>query len=143
MGKILETCKNFAGNQVKEKGNVLRCGVVSTFSDLELVAFSITAEALNIDSENYLFKWLNAESSSAISNQISRRQYNQRRKKAMLLRENIRKSIAKEFDGGEDIFCIDSKTVKVCQNSCASRCQMGKDDIENVPSWGYCTSQNL
>ena len=27
-GKILEICKKFAGNQVNEKGNVPRCGVV-------------------------------------------------------------------------------------------------------------------
>ena len=60
-GKILEICKKFPGNQVNEKGNVPRCGVVPTFSDLEVVALSITAEALSIDSENYLFKRLNTE----------------------------------------------------------------------------------
>ena len=131
-GKILEICKKFAGNQENEKGNVPRCGVVPTFSDLEVVAFSITAEALSIDSENYLFKRLNAECPGAIPNLISRRQYNQRRKKTMLLGENIRKSIAKEIDGGEDVFSIDSKPVKVCQNARANRCQMGKDDIELI-----------
>jgi len=34
--KILEICKKFAENQVNEKGNVTRCGVVPTFSDLEV-----------------------------------------------------------------------------------------------------------
>ena len=61
----------------------------------------------------------------------------------MLFGENIRKSIAKELDEGEDTFSIDSKPVKVCQNFRAIRCQMGKDDIENAPFWGYCTSQNM
>ena len=140
---ILEICKKFAGNHVNEKGNVPRCGVVPTFSDLEVVAFSITAEALSIDSENYLFKRLNAECPGAIPNLISRRQYNQRRKKTMLLGEKIRQSIAREIDGGEDVFSIDSKPVKVCQNARANRCQMGRDDIEHAPSWGYCASQNM
>lgn len=54
--KILGICKQFAGNQVNEKGNVARCGVVPTFSDLEVIALSITAEAFSIDSENYLLK---------------------------------------------------------------------------------------
>ncbi len=63
--KILEICKKFAGNQVDEKGNVPRCGFVPTFSDLEVVALSITAEALSIDSENYLFKRLNTECQEA------------------------------------------------------------------------------
>ena len=83
--KILGICKQFAGNRVNEKGNVARCGVVPTFSDLEVIALSITAEAFSIDSENYLFKRLNAECPEAIPNLITRRQYNQRRKKTMQL----------------------------------------------------------
>ena len=120
-GKILEICKKFAGNQVNEKGNVPRCVVGPTFSDLGVAAFSITSEALSIDRENYLFKRLNAECPGAITNLISRRQYNQRRKKTMLLGENIRQSIAKEIDGGENVFSINSKPVKVCQNTRANR----------------------
>lgn len=53
-GKDLEICMKFAENQVNEKGNVPRCGVVPTFSDLEVVAFSGTVEVLSIDSENYI-----------------------------------------------------------------------------------------
>ena len=89
-GKILEICKKFAGNLVNEKGNVPRCGVVPTFSDLEVVALSITAEALSIDSENYLFRRLNTECPGAIPNLITRRQYNQCRKKTMMFGETIR-----------------------------------------------------
>ena len=133
-GKILEICKKFAGNLVNKKGNVPRRGVVPTFSDLEVVTLSITAEALSIDSENYLFKRLNTECPGAIPNLITRRQYNQRRKKTMMLGENIRQAIAKAIDGGETVFCIDSKPVKVCQNARANRCQMGKDDMEHAPS---------
>lgn len=141
--KILGICKQFAGNRVNEKGNVARCGVVPTFSDLEVIALSITAEAFSIDSENYLFKRLNAECPEAIPNLITRRQYNQRRKKTMQLGEYIRQSMAKAIDGGEFVFSIDSKPVKVCQNARAGRCQIGKDDIEHAPSWGYCASQNM
>ena len=67
-GKIFEICMEFAGNQVNEKGNVPRRGAVPTFSDLEVVALSITAEALSIDSENYLFNRLNTECPGAIPN---------------------------------------------------------------------------
>jgi len=141
--KILEICKKFAENQVNEKGNVTRCGVVPTFSDLEVVALSITAGAFSIDSENYLFNRLNSECPGAIPNLITRRQYNQCRKKTMMLGESIRQFIAKAIDGGEDVFSIDSKPVKVCQNARANRCQMGKDDIEHAPAWGYCASQNM
>ncbi len=141
--KILEICKQFAGNRVNEKGNVPRRGVVPTFSDLEVVALSITAEAFSIDSENNLFNRLNSDCTDAIPNLISRRQYNQRRKLTMRLGEDIRQSIAKAIDGGETVFSIDSKPVKVCQNARAARCQMGKTDIEHAPAWGYCSSQNM
>jgi len=141
--KIFEICKNFAGNQVNEKGNVPRRGVVPTFSDLEVIALSITAEAFGIDSENYLFNRLNKECPGAIPNLITRRQYNQRRKLTSQLGENIRKAIACAIDGGESVFCIDSKPVKVCQNARANRCAMGKTDIDRAPAWGYCASQNM
>lgn len=36
--KILEICKQCAGNQVNDKRNVPHCGMVPTFSDLEVVA---------------------------------------------------------------------------------------------------------
>lgn len=142
-GKILKICTKFAENQVNEKGNITRCGVVPTFSDLEVVALSITAEAFSIDSENYLFNRLNSECPGAIPSLITRRQYNQRRKKTMSLGESIHQAIAKAIDGGEDVFSIDSKPVKVCKNARASRCQMGRDDIEHAPAWGYCASQNM
>lgn len=40
--RILGICKDFTGNSVNELGNVLRCGVVPKFSDLEVIALGIT-----------------------------------------------------------------------------------------------------
>lgn len=141
--KFLEICKQYAGNQVNDKGNVPRRGVVPTFSDLEVVALSFTAEAFSIDSENCLFARLCSECPQAIPNLITRRQFNQRRKQTRLLGESIRKSIARAVDGGEFVFCIDSKPVKVCQNARAKRCAMGRGDMSLAPAWGYCASQGI
>ncbi len=66
--EILEICKQFAENHVNEKGNVVRCGVVPKFSDIEVIALSITAEAFGIDSDNYLFNCLNNEFPNALPN---------------------------------------------------------------------------
>ena len=140
--KILDVCKSFAKNQVNDRGNITRPGVVPKFSDLEVIALSITAEACGIDSENLLFNRLNNECPGKIPNLISRRQFNARRKKTMYLGEDIRKRLAEMMDGGEFLFSIDSKPIKVCQNARAKRCAMGKDDFERAPAWGYCASQN-
>ena len=49
--KILNICKQIAGNLVNESGNVSRRGVIPKFSDLEVVALNMTSEAVGIDSE--------------------------------------------------------------------------------------------
>ena len=53
-GKILEICKQYSKNLVNELGNTTKRGVVPKFSDLEVIALSLTAEAMSIDSENCL-----------------------------------------------------------------------------------------
>ena len=142
-GKILDIFKKFAGNRVNDLGNAPRRGVVPKFSDLEVLALSATAEVFGIDSENYLFYRLRNECADGLPNLITRRQYNQRRKLTYHLGEEIRKDIAAAMDGSEDVFSIDSKPVKVCQNARAARCAMGRETPDLAPAWGYCASQNM
>lgn len=77
--KLLNICKQIAGNLVNESGNVPRRGVVPKFSDLEVVALHMASEAVGIDSESLLFAKLQ-EYMAEMPNLISRRQYNDRRK---------------------------------------------------------------
>jgi len=140
--KILDLCKSFSKDLVNEKGNMPRRGVVPRFSDLEVIALSITAETESIDSENRLFVMLKSLASD-MPNLISRRQYNDRRKLTAGLCEEIRKRMALAMDGGEDYFCIDSKPVEVCRLSRGKRCKMGKGTPEIAPNFGYCASQGV
>ncbi|TWJ17822.1 hypothetical protein JN06_00393, partial [Bacteroides zoogleoformans] len=71
--KILEICKEFSEDLVTEAGNVRRPGPVPRFSDLEVIALSMAAEAEEIDSENWLFEAKLKECRSSIPNLISRR----------------------------------------------------------------------
>ncbi len=89
-------------NLVNESGNVPRRGPVPKFSDLEVVALSLTAETESIDSEKWLFDYKLQEYKDSIPNLISRRQFNDRRKKTSGLCEELRKRIAMEMDGGEE-----------------------------------------
>ena len=72
--KILEICKQFSENLVNDSGNVPRRGPVPKFSDLEVVALSLTAETESIDSEKWLFDYKLQEYKDSIPNLISRRQ---------------------------------------------------------------------
>lgn len=88
--KILEICKQFSENLVNESGNVPRRGPVPKFSDLEVVALSLTAETESIDSEKWLFDYKLQEYKDCIPNLISRRQFNDRRKKTSGQCEELR-----------------------------------------------------
>ena len=97
--RILEVCKRFSQDLVSDKGNIPRCGVVPRFSDLEVIALSLTEETMGYDSECYLFSRLE-DYRSKLPHLISRRQYNDRRKYTAALCEKIRKRVAESLDGG-------------------------------------------
>jgi hypothetical protein len=59
--KMLDICKQFGKEFTNERGNISRRGAVPRFSDLEVIALSLTAEALSIDSENLLFVKLSTD----------------------------------------------------------------------------------
>ena len=140
--KFLEICKRISHDLVTEKGNILRPGPVPRFSDLEVIALSMAAETEEIDSENWLFEARLKECRDSIPNLISRRQFNDRRKTVSGLQEQIRSRMAREMDGGEDYFCIDSKPIEVCRVARGKRCVMGRDgDFAKAPDLGYCASQ--
>lgn len=100
--KILEICKFFSENLVTEEGNIRRPGPVPKFSDLEVIALSLTAESESIDSEKWLFDCKLQEYKDCFPNLISRREYNDRRKKTARLCEEIRKRIVMKMDGAKN-----------------------------------------
>lgn len=140
--KMLDICKQIGKEFTNEQGNMPRCGVVPRFSDLEIIALSLTSESLSIDSENLLFSKLESDYRGDFPNLISRRQYNDRRKYLFGLTDYIRKAMVKEIDEHEDVFSVDSKPVEICRISRSSRNKVGKANYEKAPSKGFCASQN-
>lgn len=139
--KILEVIKDIIGDETNEKGNYLRRGTVPKFSDIEVIALSLTAECLSIDSENYLFSKLNKEYINDFENLISRRQYNDRRKQLFEKTEVVRKSMAERINKQADVFAIDSMPLEICKISREQRNKMGKESEHHCPDKGYCASQ--
>ena len=119
-------CKNRAGRKDK-------------MSDLEVVALSLTAEFMSIDSENSLFNQLK---NGQISNLIERSQFNKRRRKLFLFSEQVRTKLASYFLEFEDYFIVDSMPLEICKFSRHNRIKICKDEFETAPSKGFCASQN-
>ena len=142
--KILEICKQFSENLVNELGNVPRRGSIPKFSDLEVVALSLTVETESIDSKKWLFDYKLQEYKSNIPNFISRRQFNDRRKKMARLCEELRKRIVMKIDGGKDQFFVDSKPIEVCRGAREKHCKMGRTgDFLQAPDFGFYASLNI
>ena len=140
--KMLNICKETGKNYTNEHGNIPRCGVVPRFSDLEVIALSLTAESHSIDSENLLFAKLVSEYKKDFPNLISRRQYNDRRKFLFGLTDTIRTGMVKSIDEYENVFSVDSKPVEICRISRSRRNKVGKTDYDRAPSKGFCASEN-
>ncbi len=111
------------------------------FSDIEVIAMSLTAECLSIDSENYLFSKLNKEYRNEFENMISRRQYNDRRKLLFEKTETVRKLLSERLNRQADVFAIDSMPLEICKLSREQRNKMGKESPHHAPDKGYCASQ--
>ena len=139
--KIIEVIKEIIGADINEKGNFLRRGTNPKFSDIEVIALSLTAECLSIDSENYLFAKLNKEYLDDFKNLISRRQYNDRRKLLFEKTESIRKLMSERLNKQADVFAIDSMPLEICKISREQRNKMGKESAAHSPDKGYCASQ--
>lgn len=138
--KILRICKDFSKN-ISELQRKPKPGPKPTMSDLEIIALAITAEVFQIDSENMLITLLK-NAKHTIKNLISRRQYNDRKKRLCLAAEELRKKVVERIDSSENVFIVDSKPVEVCKFARANRCKFSKDDYcEFMPSFGYCASQ--
>lgn len=139
--KIVGVLKDIIGDEINEKGNFLRRGTKPRFSDIEVIALSLTAECLSIDSENSLFSKLHKEYMSVFTNLISRRQYNDRRKLLFEKTENVRKLMSGRLNKQADVFAIDSMPLEICKISREKRNKMGKESEHHSPDKGYCASQ--
>lgn len=139
--KIIEVVKQIIGSEVNVSGNYLRRGTKPKFSDISVIAMSLTAECLGIDSENYLFSKLNKEYFGEFENMISRRQYNDRRKLLFEKTERVRKLMVSSLNRQVDVFAIDSMPLEICKLSREKRNKMGKESLIHCPDKGYCASQ--
>ncbi len=139
--KIFEVVKAIVKDETDTQGNYARRGTKPRFSDMEVIALSLTAECLSIDSEHYLFVKLRNEYSNDFKNIISRRQYNYRRKVLFEKTEHVRKLLAARRNSGADVFAIDSMPIEICKLSREGRNKMGKESARHSPDKGYCASQ--
>ena len=87
-------------------------------------------------SQIWLFDYRLQEHKSKFPNLISRRQFNDRRKKTAGLCEEIRKRIAMKMDGEEEQFFVDSKPIGGVSGG-------KRETVQDGTYWGLFTSSGL
>ncbi|MFW0717497.1 IS982 family transposase [Pedobacter sp. N23S346] len=130
------------GNDLPVTGTYLRPGPKPKFSDIEIIALSLTAEATGIISENHLFHILNSDYKLDFPNILSRRQYNDRLKNLFKIIEHVRNKIVSIMNHHTDVFAIDSMPMEICKLSREHRSTFSKGHDFESPGKGFCASQN-
>lgn len=138
----MHVLKEILGDSYPPAGNLLRPGPKPKFTDIEVIALSLTAECLGIDSELYLFAKLEADYKEVFPFLISRRQYNDRRKSLFPWQVTIREKVVARLNGLCNLFAIDSMPIEICKMARMERNKMGKEKEYSQPDKGYCASQN-
>lgn len=107
-------------------------------SNLEIIAMSLTAEYMSLDSECQLFRTIDG---TYLSGLIERSVYNRRKRKLLSLLEIIRSKLCLNFNEFEDYFIVDSMPLEVCKNARSKRSTICKEEYYAWPDKGYCASQ--
>ncbi|TQM49927.1 DDE family transposase [Arcticibacter tournemirensis] len=141
--KILEISKLALTEYMLADGNFFKYRNLPKLSDIEIVALSITSEALGIDSENLLFSKLRTEYSGEFPNLIDRSNYNRRRKRLQDYIALVAQPISEIINPDNHQFIIDSVPVPICQNVRISRTSICREDLHVQPSRGYHASHRL
>ncbi len=106
-------------------------------SDCELLALTLTAEAIGIDSETYLFGKLHKDYCQDFPHLIHRCNYNRRRKVLGGYLQLLNQSLADEMNVGENVFIVDSIPVPICKIVREKSAKICKENFETAPDKGY------
>jgi len=141
--KIFPIVKSALKDFILPCGNLNRYKNPSKMTDIEVITISVLAEALSIDSENWLFSKLKKEYSSQFPNLIDRSNYNRRRKKLMPYLGCVGEWVSNIVDDESKTVIIDSIPIPICQKPRISRSKICRDDPMVQPTHAYHASHKI
>lgn len=106
-------------------------------NDWEIIALSLCAEALSIDSENLFWKKLKEEYQLDFPHLIDRSNYNKRRRRLQYYIALLNEEVALQFNEFENVFIVDSILIPIVQLARETHSKICKQDFETAPDKGY------
>src|SRR5690606_10152068 len=106
-------------------------------SDCEILALTLAAESIGIDSENYLFGKLKSDYAADFPQLIHRCNFNRRRKSLGRYLQQLNQHLSNQLNEGENTFIVDSIPVPVCKIIREKSSKICRDSFETSPDKGY------
>lgn len=106
-------------------------------SDIEIVALSLTAESLNIDSETSLYNILEIDHPEYRKEIPDRSNFNRRRRRLQPFIDILSEKISLEMIADQNTFIIDSMPLPICRFVRCSRLKIMREDLNFLPTKGY------
>ena len=106
-------------------------------SDCEILALTLTAESMGIDSESYLFGKLKNDYADDFPCLIHRSNYNRRKKALGTYLQQLNQLLADRMNEGENVFIVDSIPVPVCKIVREKSSKICRENFETAPDKGY------
>jgi len=126
-------------HEIEDKDNFIKQIRKPKLPDKSLLALSLAAESLGIDSEHFLFKQLPPE----VEGLIERSVYNRRIRKLSFKLEDLRQRMIEKINPNTDLYVVDSMPFEICKFSRANRSKICQDTENKSPNFGFCASQNF
>jgi hypothetical protein len=135
--KFYEIVKSSLQEKLNQDDNLQYYPNKPKMNDCSIIALSICAESIGIDSENYLWSKIRKDYKADFPELIDRSNFNKRRRRLHLFIHEVTRFLAGQLNRSEDVFLIDSIPVPVCKIAREKRCKFGKDSFESSPDKGY------
>lgn len=139
--KFLTITKSAFKDRLDPLGNLRYYPRLPKLSDSEIVALSLSAESIGIDSESYLFGKLYADHFHDFPALPHRSNYNRRRRILSPIISLLTQRLSSQLNEDENVFLIDSIPVPVAQLAREKQSKICKQHFETAPDKGYSAVQ--
>ena len=106
-------------------------------SDQQVIALTLTAEAMGIDSENYFWGKLRSDYSREFPQLGDRCNFNRRKRLLSLRIHELTVHLSRILNQGQDVFLIDSIPIPICKPARSRGLKICRKDFATAPDKGY------
>lgn len=130
-------CKDIFSGEADGNFNLQRYPISPKLNDLQVVALSLTMEALGVDSENLLWSKIKKDYTNLFPNLIDRSRFNRRRRRLHSQIARVQQYISEHLQHQSKHMIIDSIPVPVIKLAREKTYRAFKKCYETAPAKGY------